>query len=51
MEKNFELEALKAINDLTDEELEAVVGAGNGVITTISHECHMNSWQFVFTCC
>ncbi|HEL1192892.1 TPA: type A2 lantipeptide, partial [Streptococcus equi subsp. zooepidemicus] len=20
-------------------------------IKTISHECHMNSWQFLFTCC
>ncbi|MBZ6014254.1 type A2 lantipeptide [Leuconostoc gelidum subsp. gelidum] len=20
-------------------------------INTVSHECNMNSWQFVFTCC
>ncbi|MDM5300290.1 lacticin 481 family lantibiotic [Bacillus subtilis] len=45
-----ELEALQAINDVTDEELEKVVGA-EGSIYTVSHECHMNTWQFVFTCC
>ncbi|EJR44313.1 hypothetical protein IIM_05227 [Bacillus cereus VD107] len=49
--KQVELEALQAINDLTDEELEEIVGAGSGVIKTISHECHMNSWQAIFTCC
>ncbi|PES12346.1 lacticin 481 family lantibiotic [Bacillus cereus] len=51
MEKNFELKALEAINDLTDAELENVVGAGNGQFNTISHECHWNTWQFMFTCC
>ncbi|MED3645929.1 lacticin 481 family lantibiotic [Halalkalibacterium halodurans] len=45
-----EMEALKAINDLSDEELEDVVGA-SGVIKTVSKECKMNTWQFVFTCC
>lgn len=49
--KDFkEMEALKAINDVTDAELEEVVGA-DGVIKTISKECHMNTWQFLFTCC
>ncbi|MDA2180114.1 lacticin 481 family lantibiotic [Bacillus cereus] len=50
MEKNFELKALEAINDLTDAELENVVGA-EGQFDTISHECHWNTWQFLFTCC
>ncbi|WP_373120667.1 lacticin 481 family lantibiotic, partial [Mediterraneibacter gnavus] len=27
------------------------LGGGNGVLKTISHECNMNTWQFLFTCC
>ncbi|PAD23141.1 lacticin 481 family lantibiotic [Terribacillus saccharophilus] len=46
----FELEALKSINEISEEELSEVVGA-DGVISTISHECYMNTWQFIFTCC
>lgn len=50
MKKMIELEALKSINDVSDEELDEVVGA-SGVIKTISKECKMNTWQFLFTCC
>jgi Type-A lantibiotic len=50
MKKLHELEALESINDITDEELAEVVGAG-GVVNTISHDCHMNTWQWMFTCC
>lgn len=38
------------LNEITDTELDQILGA-EGVIPTISHECHMNSWQAVFGCC
>ncbi|EOQ04704.1 hypothetical protein KOY_04879 [Bacillus cereus VDM021] len=59
MEK-FNTEALKAIEDITDEELMTVAGAdgaqranSSGVVCTVTHECHYNSispssWA---TCC
>ena len=37
--------------ELTDAEFDSIIGAGDGVLRTISHECNMNSWQFMFTCC
>lgn len=37
--------------EMTDAEFDNIIGAGNGVFHTISHECNMNSWQFLFTCC
>jgi hypothetical protein len=57
--KNFNMEALKAIEDISDEELLVVTGAAatnsdsGGVFCTVSHECHYNSvspssWA---TCC
>ncbi|QTM98472.1 type A2 lantipeptide [Sediminibacillus dalangtanensis] len=45
-----ENKALEAIQDISDEELADIVGA-DGAISTVSHECHMNTWQFIFTCC
>lgn len=38
------------LNEVTDSELDAILGA-EGAVQTISHECKMNSWQFLFTCC
>ena len=29
--------------EMTDAEFDSIIGAGNGVVTTISHECNMNS--------
>ena len=42
---------LKVTNPMEENELEQILGGGDGVITTISHECNMNTWQFIFTCC
>ncbi len=42
---------LKLTNPMEENELEQILGGGDGVITTISHECNMNTWQFIFTCC
>lgn len=38
------------LNEMTDAELDAVLGA-DGVFNTLTHECQMNSFQFVLTCC
>jgi len=44
--------ALMALEELTDNELDQVLGAaGGGVVPTVSRDCHMNSWQWLFTCC
>ena len=44
-------EVLALTNPMEEKELEQILGGGSGVINTISHECHMNTWQFLFTCC
>ena len=44
-------EIIELTNPMDEKELEQVLGGGNGVFTTISHECNMNTWQFIFTCC
>ncbi|MBW9159190.1 lacticin 481 family lantibiotic [Clostridium tagluense] len=41
--KKLNEEALEAINDVKDEELEKLTGAGGGVINTFTHECYYNS--------
>lgn len=43
-------QAATALQEISDTELDQVLGA-DGVIYTISHECHMNTWQWLFTCC
>lgn len=45
-------EAVDSIKEISLEELDKIIGAvQNGVFKTISHECCMNSFQFLFTCC
>lgn len=52
MKKEFDFEALKAIEEVSEEELTEMVGAmGDGVLYSITHECYMNSFQFLGTCC
>lgn len=49
---NYQNELLNSIQEINLDELDQIIGAGkNGVFKTLSHECHMNSWQFLFTCC
>ena len=48
--KDINPAALEALEELTDEEMDKILGA-EGVITTISHECNLNTWLFLFTCC
>ncbi|MFQ9580503.1 MAG: lacticin 481 family lantibiotic [Streptococcus salivarius] len=40
-----------SIKEVSLEELDQIIGAGNGVFKTISHECHLNTWAFLATCC
>ncbi|VGQ67699.1 lacticin 481 family lantibiotic [Streptococcus pyogenes] len=50
MEKNNEV--INSIQEVSLEELDQIIGAGkNGVFKTISHECHLNTWVFLATCC
>ena len=50
-EKNMRNDVLTLTNPMEEKELEQILGGGNGVLKTISHECNMNRWQFLFTCC
>jgi hypothetical protein len=50
-EKTMRNDILNLTNPMEEKELEQILGGGNGVIKTISHECAMNTWQFLFTCC
>ena len=44
-------DVLTLTNPMEENELEQILGGGNGVLKTNSHECNMNTWQFLFTCC
>ena len=44
-------DVLTLTNPMEENELEQILGGGNGVLKTISNECNMNTWQFLFTCC
>lgn len=51
MEK-LNLEALKALEEVSEKELSEMSGAdGSGVFSSLTHECYMNTWQFLGTCC
>ena len=44
-------DVLNLTNPMEESELEQILGGGDRVFRTISHECNMNTWQFIFTCC
>jgi len=48
---NINMQAVAALDELSDAELDQVLGAGVGVFYTLTHECHMNSLQRRLTCC
>ena len=43
MKKDIE----KMTNPMTEEELEAVLGGGNGIVNTLTHECPFYSHLFI----
>lgn len=51
MEKKYNDEIIDNLAEMTDTEIEELLGAGRGVVPTVTHECHMNSWQWLFGCC
>jgi len=51
MEKKHNDEIIDNLAEMTDTEIEELLGAGRGVVPTVTHECHMNSWQWFFGCC
>lgn len=48
-----DIEVSNLLEEIQEDELNEVLGAKkkSGAIPTVSHDCHMNSWQFIFTCC
>ncbi|MFO3687846.1 lantibiotic lacticin [Staphylococcus felis] len=48
-----DVEMSNLLEEVQEEELNEILGAkkSSGAIRTVSHDCHMNSWQFIFTCC
>ncbi|OMG12922.1 lantibiotic lacticin [Actinomyces naeslundii] len=48
---NINMQAAAALDELSDAELDQVLGAGNGVFYTFTHECNTNSFYVAFTCC
>lgn len=51
MQNKYDDQILDNLAELSDTEIEELLGAGNEAIYTFSHECHMNTWQWFFTCC
>ena len=51
MQNKYDDQILDNLAELNDTEIEELLGAGHGVWYTWSHECYMNSWQAIFTCC
>lgn len=46
--------AVTSLNEVSDSELDTILGGSRwwqGVLPTVSHECRMNSFQHIFTCC
>ncbi|QBO36284.1 type A2 lantipeptide [Periweissella cryptocerci] len=46
--------ALTALDEVSELELNDILGAkgkGSGVIKTLTHECKMNTYQAILTCC
>ncbi len=50
MQKKYDEKIIDSLAEMSDAEIEELLG-GQGVFYTLSHECHMNSFQWFFTCC
>ena len=51
--KKLSPEALKSLSEVTDNEINEVLGAGNcgGVVCTLTKDCHLNSLTSKLRCC
>jgi len=48
---NINTQAAAALDELSDAELDQVLGADGGVLSSVTHKCPMNSYLRLFTCC
>lgn len=39
-----EIAAVNALQEVSMEELDQIIGAGNGVVLTLTHECNLATW-------
>lgn len=46
-----EIAAKNALQEVTVEELDQIIGAGNGVVLTLTHECNLATWTKKLKCC
>ena len=47
---NINMQAVAALDELSDAEFDQVLGA-KGMPYTLTEDCRMHTWQFTFTCC
>ena len=47
---NINTHAAAALDELSDAELDQVLGA-EGMMYTLSQDCRLHTWQYLFTCC
>lgn len=39
-----EIAAVNSLQEVSMEELDQIIGAGNGVVLTLTHECNLATW-------
>ncbi len=51
--KKLNTEALKSLSEVSDQEINEVLGAGDcgGVVCTLTKDCHFNSLTAKLRCC
>ncbi|MDB8610611.1 lacticin 481 family lantibiotic [Streptococcus salivarius] len=46
-----EIAAVNSLQEVSMEELDQIIGAGNGVVLTLTHECNLATWTKNLKCC
>ena len=46
-----EIAAVNSLQEVSMEELDQIIGAGNGVVLTLTHECNLATWTKKLKCC
>lgn len=49
--KKLNENALKSLSEVTDKEIDEILGAGCGVVCTVTKDCHFNSLTAKLRCC
>ncbi|RLK62434.1 type A2 lantipeptide [Atopobacter sp. AH10] len=50
-QSDAEIKAVDALQEVSLEELDKIIGAGNGVVYTLTHECNLATWTKKLKCC